>query len=80
MSYSEKQSIERKQRQGENIFIASANTSTDGDNYTTYTVRQNDTLSEIAESFGVGLSELRSLNNISGNRIFVGQTLRISSN
>lgn len=79
LSYAEKQEIERKQRRGENIFIASA-TSTDGDNYTTYTVQQNDTLSEIAESFGIGLSELRSLNNISGNRIYVGQTLRISVN
>ncbi|MGN8225868.1 LysM peptidoglycan-binding domain-containing protein [Gracilimonas sp. BCB1] len=79
MSYSEKQAIERKQRRGEDIFIASA-TSTDSDNYTTYTVKQNDTLSEIAESFGVGLSQLRSLNNISGNRIYVGQTLRISAN
>ncbi|MEQ8523223.1 LysM peptidoglycan-binding domain-containing protein [Gracilimonas sp.] len=79
MSYAEKQAIERKQRRGEDIFIASA-TSTDSDNYTTYTVKQNDTLSEIAESFGVGLSQLRSLNNISGNRIYVGQTLRISAN
>lgn len=79
MSYAEKQEIERKQRRGENIFIAAA-TSTDGDNYTTYTVQQNDTLSEIAESFGIGLSELRRLNNITGNRIYVGQTLRISAN
>lgn len=79
MSYAEKQAVERKQRRGEDIFIASA-TSTDSDNYTTYTVKQNDTLSEIAESFGVGLSQLRSLNNISGNRIYVGQTLRISAN
>jgi membrane-bound lytic murein transglycosylase D len=79
MSYAEKQEIERKQRRGENIFIASA-TSTDGDNYTTYTVERNDTLGEIAESFGIGLSELRRLNNISGNRIYVGQTLRISRN
>ena len=79
MSYAEKQEIERKQRQGENIFIASASTGNDG-SYTTYTVRRNDTLSEIAESFGVGLSELRRLNNISGNRIYVGQTLRISAN
>jgi membrane-bound lytic murein transglycosylase D len=79
MSYAEKQEIERKQRRGENIFIASAATGTDG-SYTTYTVKQNDTLSEIAESFGVGLSELRRLNNISGNRIYVGQTLRISAN
>lgn len=79
MSYAEKQSIERKQRRGEDIFIASASSS-DGDSYTTYTVKQNDTLSEIAESFGMGLSELRRLNNISGNRIYVGQTLRISAN
>ncbi|MDR9419062.1 LysM peptidoglycan-binding domain-containing protein [Gracilimonas sp.] len=79
LSYAEKQQIERKQRQGENIFIAAA-TSTDGENFTTYTVQSNDTLSEIAESFGVSLSELRRLNNISGNRIYVGQTLRISAN
>jgi membrane-bound lytic murein transglycosylase D len=79
MSYAQKQEVERKQRSGENIFIAAA-TSTDGGNYTTYTVQQNDTLSEIAESFSVGLSQLRSLNNISGNRIYVGQTLRISAN
>ncbi len=79
LSYAEKQEVERKQRRGENIFIAAA-TSTDGDNYTTYTVERNDTLGEIAESFGMGLSELRRLNNISGNRIYVGQTLRISRN
>lgn len=79
MSYAQKQEIERKQRRGEDIFIASV-TSSDSENYTTYTVKQNDTLSEIAESFGIGLSELRRLNNISGNRIYVGQTLRISSN
>lgn len=77
MSYAQKQEIERKQRRGENIFIASASSS-DGGN--TYTVQSNDTLSEIAERFGIGLSELRRLNNISGNRIYVGQTLRISAN
>lgn len=79
MSYTEKQAIERKQRRGEDIFLASA-TSADSDNYTTYTVKRNDTLSEIAENFGMGLSELRRLNNISGNRIYVGQKLRISAN
>ncbi|SMO86152.1 LysM peptidoglycan-binding domain-containing protein [Gracilimonas mengyeensis] len=79
MSYAEKQEIERKQRRGENIFIASASTSDDG-SYTTYTVKRNDTLSEIADNFGVSLSQIRSLNNISGNRIYVGQTLRISAN
>ncbi len=79
MSYAEKQEIERKQRRGENIFIASA-ASGSSDGATTYTVQKNDTLSEIAESFGIGLSELRRLNNISGNRIYVGQTLRVSAN
>lgn len=78
LSYNEKQEIERKQRSGENIFIASATTSSG--NSQTYTVKRNDTLSEIAENFGVPLSELRRLNNISGNRIYVGQTLRISAN
>jgi membrane-bound lytic murein transglycosylase D len=77
MSYAQKQEIERKQRRGENIFIASASSSDGG---STYTVQSNDTLSEIAERFGIGLSELRRLNNISGNRIYVGQTLRISAN
>ncbi|MEX0721934.1 MAG: LysM peptidoglycan-binding domain-containing protein [Balneolaceae bacterium] len=77
MSYAAKQEIERKQRRGENVFIASATTSSNG--YTTYTVRSNDTLSEIADSFGMKLSELRSLNNISGNRIYVGQSLRVSA-
>lgn len=79
MSYAEKQAIERRQRSGENIFIASAS-SNDSENSTTYTVQQNDTLSEIAENFGVSTSQLRQLNNISGNRIFVGQTLQISAN
>lgn len=77
MSYAAKQDIERKQKRGENVFIASATTSTNG--YSTYTVRKNDTLSEIADSFGMKLSDLRSLNNISGNRIYVGQTLRVSA-
>ncbi|MEX2364262.1 MAG: LysM peptidoglycan-binding domain-containing protein, partial [Balneolaceae bacterium] len=77
LSYAEKQEIERKQRSGQNVFIASATSTNSGQ--TTYTVRRNDTLSEIADSFGLKLSELRSLNNITGNRIYVGQTLRVSA-
>ncbi len=76
MSYSQKQELERKQRSGENILLASASVSANG--YKTYTVRKNDTLGEIAESFGVSVSSLRSLNGISGSTIVVGQVLKIS--
>ena len=77
MSYAQKQQIERKQRSGENVFLASSSGS---DGETTYTVQRNDTLSEIAANFGVSISELRRINNISGNRIYAGQVLKISAN
>lgn len=76
MSYSQKQELERKQRRGENILIASASSSSNG--YKTYKVQSNDTLGEIAETFGVSVSSLRSLNGISGSTIVVGQVLKIS--
>ncbi len=76
LSFREKQDIESRQRRGENIFLASA-TSTSNDGRVTYTVKNNDTLSEIAESFGVSTSQLRRLNNLSGSRIYVGQSLKI---
>ncbi len=76
MSFSEKQNQERKQRSGENILLASATSSSSG--YKTYTVRKNDTLGKIAEDFGVPISTLRSLNGVSGSRIYVGQVLKIS--
>ncbi|MAB65853.1 MAG: lytic transglycosylase [Bacteroidetes bacterium] len=76
MSYSQKQGLENKQRRGENILLASASSTSNG--YKTYTVRKNDTLGEIAESFGVSVSSLRSLNGISGSAIVVGQVLKIS--
>jgi peptidoglycan lytic transglycosylase len=43
----------------------------------TYTVRSGDTLSRIAQRFGVTVSALRAENNISGNLILVGQVLEI---
>ena len=76
MSYSQKQGLENKQRRGENILLASASSTSNG--YKTYTVRKNDTLGEIAESFGVSVSSLRSLNGISGSAIVVGQVPKIS--
>ncbi|MEP1150109.1 MAG: LysM peptidoglycan-binding domain-containing protein [Balneola sp.] len=77
MSYSQKQELERKQRSGENILIASA-ASTSSSGNKTYRVQKNDTLGEIAETFGVSISNLRSLNGISGSTIVVGQVLKIS--
>ena len=76
MGFSEKQELERKQRRGENILLASASSSSNG--YNTYKVQRNDTLGEIAQSFGVSVSTLRNLNGISGSTIVVGQVLKIS--
>jgi LysM repeat protein len=44
-----------------------------------YKVRRGDTLRSIASAFGVSVSYLRSLNNIRGNRILVGQEILINS-
>jgi len=76
MSYSQKQELERKQKRGENILLASASSSSNG--FKTYRVQKNDTLGEIAQSFGVSVSSIRSLNGISGSTIVVGQVLKIS--
>ncbi|RNC79452.1 MAG: LysM peptidoglycan-binding domain-containing protein [Balneola sp.] len=76
LSFREKQDLETKQKRGENIFLASSTTTNDNGSVT-YVVKQNDTLSEIAESHGVSTSQIRRLNNISGSRIYVGQSLRI---
>ncbi len=43
----------------------------------TYRVRPGDTISEIAVRYGVGTSEIRRWNRISGSRIHVGQQLTI---
>ncbi|MDR2459398.1 MAG: LysM peptidoglycan-binding domain-containing protein, partial [Deltaproteobacteria bacterium] len=43
----------------------------------TYTVASGDTVSTIAERFGMKSDELRSLNNLKGDSIRVGQTLKV---
>ncbi len=43
----------------------------------THKVKKGETLGEIAEKYGVGLSKLKKANGISGNNIQVGQTLKI---
>jgi membrane-bound lytic murein transglycosylase D len=80
LSYSEKQDIEQKQRNGVDITeqqIASAESNSSDGNTVTYTVRRNDTLSEIASSFNVSVGEIKQWNNLRGSRIYVGQTLTI---
>lgn len=76
LSYSQKQELERRQKRGENILLASA--SGTNNSYETYTVKKNDTLGGIAESYGVNINTIRSLNGISGSTIRVGQVLKIT--
>ncbi|HEX5588942.1 MAG TPA: LysM peptidoglycan-binding domain-containing protein [Candidatus Limnocylindrales bacterium] len=44
---------------------------------TTYTVRANDTLYDIARAFGVTVSALKAINGLTSNTIHVGQVLQI---
>lgn len=79
MSFSKKQTIEREQRAGKNVttaYLASANNS--GSGTTQYTVQKNDTLIDIANTFGITVAELKQLNNLNGSRIYVGQTLTVN--
>ncbi|MFT4627895.1 MAG: membrane-bound lytic murein transglycosylase D [Myxococcota bacterium] len=46
---------------------------------TTHTVRSGDTLTAISGRYGVSVSQLRSWNGLSGEKILVGQRLRLTS-
>lgn len=78
-SFSKKQEIERKQRAGKNVTKAYLASAGDSGGTTQYTVRPNDTLIEIANSFGVTVRQIKQLNNLNGSRIYVGQKLRINT-
>ena len=43
----------------------------------THKVKRGETLGEIAEKYGVGLSKLKKANGIKGNNIQIGQSLKI---
>ncbi len=77
MSFSKKQQIEREQRSGKDVTEAYLASADDTGSSAQYTVRPNDTLIEIANSFGVSVEHIKQLNNLNNSRIYVGQELNI---
>lgn len=57
--------------------VSKSSNSSGSGNKTYYTVKNGDTLGEIAESYGVTAQQIRNWNGISGSRIKVGQRLKI---
>ena len=53
------------------------NTTTTKNNLYKYKVKRGDNLSEISEKFGVTIQQIKKWNNISGNNIAAGKTLKI---
>jgi membrane-bound lytic murein transglycosylase D len=79
LTFAQKQELERRQRAGEDIYSFRLDgSSSDSNNTINYTVRRNDTLSSIARSHGVTISQIQNENNLNGTRIYAGQTLRIT--
>jgi membrane-bound lytic murein transglycosylase D len=82
LTFSQKEELQRLQRQGQNIynhsFVSSSDSGSESHGETvTYTVQRNDTLTGIARSFGVSVAEIQRLNDLRGTRIYAGQTLEI---
>lgn len=80
LSYAEKQNLEQRQRAGENIYasISSSGSGNSESGNVTYTVRQNDTLSSIADRHGVSVAQIQRENNLNSSRIYPGQSLTIT--
>lgn len=78
LTYAQKQEIERRQRNGENIYSLrfDGNSTTPSDEIR-YTVRRNDTLGSIARRHGVSVSAIQNANNLNGTTIYPGQSLII---
>ncbi|MEX1062148.1 MAG: LysM peptidoglycan-binding domain-containing protein [Balneolaceae bacterium] len=82
LSFSQKEELQRLQRQGENIYSHSlvsdsGRSSSSGGGTVTYTVQRNDTLTDIASSHGVSVADIQRVNDLRGTRIYPGQTLEI---
>lgn len=77
MSFAQKQALERRQHvnrsnSDSNVKIASS------DDYTSYKVKPNDSLYDIANAFNTSISEIKRINHLRSSRIYPGQTLLIS--
>lgn len=70
-------SFTAKQNRQNSHNLTSQTTLNDIDGYVTYKVKRNDSLYEIAKQFGTTVSQLKSVNNLRGSRIYPGQTLKI---
>lgn len=78
LAFAKKQEIERRQRSGENIYDLEVGSSSGSGDTVTYTVRRNDTLTSIANRYGVSVNDIKNQNNLSSSRIYAGQTLNIT--
>lgn len=74
MSFNEKQTMVRNRRNGGGTTNVAANTVSGAQ---TYTVRRNDNLFNIARAHGTTVQQLRQLNNLRNDRIYVGQVLKL---
>lgn len=77
MPFTKKQEIEQQQQSGVDVTTAYLS-EVRGTGNEEYQVQANDTLSQIANSFGVSIEQIREANNLNGNQIYVGQTLTIN--
>jgi membrane-bound lytic murein transglycosylase D len=73
LSFDQKQALVRNRRSSGSSSVASSVTSSAA----SYTVKRNDNLSGIASSHGTTVARLRSLNNLSNDRIYEGQVLKV---
>jgi membrane-bound lytic murein transglycosylase D len=65
---------------GKGVAASSAKSTTPTNKgYSLYTIRSGDTVGQIAESFNVSTRQIKSWNNLSSNKIIVGNTLKIYS-
>lgn len=76
-TFSEKQQIEREQRSGKDITTIYAS-AVSKDGTVQYVVKENDTLTDIAQSFGTSVANIKQSNNLNGSRIYAGQRLKIN--
>jgi peptidoglycan endopeptidase LytF len=63
---------------GQTLTMPASTTHTSTISASTYTVKGGDSLSVIAKQFGMSVNQLKQLNNLTSDMIFVGQTLKVT--